>query len=239
MAKQLGLKQVFRQAGAVHRHQRPVGARAGFVNRLGNQFLAGAGLAQQQHRGLRRRNARHQRQHVLKGRRPPDQPLGRRLPLRHPQSLHFFDEKSLFPFGIQQRCQLDVDVLLALGRVVQVQHTLALAGSAGLRQRARLTGLVTRHVEVVRHLVAGAPDHALHRTELLPVSRIRRQDAVLQVKQNVRLAQAFKVGHQFGQWLHGGSLVSLTGSLCLNWQFLPNMAVNFLPPPGGYRIDCA
>ena len=60
MAKQLGLKQVLGQAGAIHRHQGALGARTSLVHCTGNQFLAGARLAQQQHRGHGGRHARHQ-----------------------------------------------------------------------------------------------------------------------------------------------------------------------------------
>ena len=161
---------------------------------------------------------------MLKRRRPANQALHASLALRHPQGLHLLNEKGLFATGVEQGNQLNVDVLLALGRVVQVQHPLALPRLARPGQRAGLTRLVTRHIEVVRHLIAGAPHHALHRAELLAIRRIGRQNSVLGVKQNMGFGQALQVGHEFRQWLHGGSLCAVR-SLCPSWQSLPNLAV--------------
>jgi hypothetical protein len=152
-------------------------------------------------RWLRRADARHQFQHLLEGRRAADQALRRGLALRHAQRLHLLDEPGLLARGVAQRHEFDVDVGLALRRVVQVQHALALARFARARQRAALAGLVAGHAEVVRDLVAGAPHHRGLRAELAPVGRVGRHDAVLPVEQDVRLGQAFQVGHQLGQ--HG------------------------------------
>jgi hypothetical protein len=49
--------------------------------------------------------------------------------LGHAQRLHLLDEEGCSPVGVAQRHQFDVDVGLALRRVVQVQHTLALAAT--------------------------------------------------------------------------------------------------------------
>jgi hypothetical protein len=95
-------------------------------------------------------------------------------------------------------------------RVVQVQHTLALARFTRARQRAALARLVAGHAEVVRDLVAGAPDDRTLRAELAPVGRVGGQDPVLPVEQDVRLGQAFQVGHQFGQ--DGGHASGLAGA---------------------------
>ena len=95
MAEQLGLEQVFRQAGAVHRHQRAGGARTGLVHRASHQFLAGAGFALQQYGGHRWRDPCHQGQHVLKHGRTANQPLRCRLALGDTQGLHLLDEIGL------------------------------------------------------------------------------------------------------------------------------------------------
>ena len=56
VAEQLALEDVLAQRGAVQRHERLVLARAVLVDRLGDQFLAGAGLALDQHAGVGRRD---------------------------------------------------------------------------------------------------------------------------------------------------------------------------------------
>ena len=83
--------------------------------------------------------------------------------------------------------------------VVQVQHPFPLTGLARPRQRAGFTRLITRHRKVVRHLITGAPHHAALGTELTAVGGIRRENAVLRIKQDVRLGQALQVGHHFWQ----------------------------------------
>jgi hypothetical protein len=166
-----------------------------------HQFLAGAGFTQQQHGGLRWRHAGHQGQHALKSRSAPNQALRMGLSMGHLQGLHAFHEEGLFAVGIAQRRQLDIDVFLALGRVVQVQYSFALARFTRLYQGAGLACLVARHMEMVRHLVAGAPHDATLGAELAPIRRIGGQDAVLRVEQDVWLGQALQVGNQFGQRL--------------------------------------
>ncbi|MNC86478.1 hypothetical protein D3C83_21450 [compost metagenome] len=52
MAEQLGLEQRLGQAGAVDGDERPVGAAAAAVNRVGDQFLTGAALAGDEHLGV-------------------------------------------------------------------------------------------------------------------------------------------------------------------------------------------
>jgi len=121
VAEELALEQGFRQAGAVHHHKGVGGTRAGRVHGLRHQFFASARLTQQQHAGLRRSDARHQFQHALKGRRAPDQALCCRLALRHAQGLHLMDEVGLLTTPVAQWHEFDVDVRLALGRVMQAR----------------------------------------------------------------------------------------------------------------------
>ncbi len=52
VAKELGLEQAWRERAAVDRVPRPRGARAGAVDRVGEQLLARAGLGQEHHRQL-------------------------------------------------------------------------------------------------------------------------------------------------------------------------------------------
>lgn len=50
VAEQLALQQVFRHGGAVDGHEGPAGAGGGVVHRVGKQLLAGARLADEEHR---------------------------------------------------------------------------------------------------------------------------------------------------------------------------------------------
>jgi hypothetical protein len=86
---------------------------------------------------------------------------------------------------------------------------------AGAQQRAGFTGLVTRHAEAVRHLITSAPDHTSVRAELAPVGRVGGQDAVLGVKQDMRLGQAFHKGHEFGQGFHGALFSDEAHAYCM------------------------
>ena len=57
MTEQLRFNKIFRESRAIHRHQRPCPTRGQVMQALGNQFLAGAALADQQHRSSERRGA--------------------------------------------------------------------------------------------------------------------------------------------------------------------------------------
>ena len=57
VAEQLAFHQLGGDGAAVHRHERPVAARAGVVNQVRDQFLAGAGLAIDMYRRLAARDA--------------------------------------------------------------------------------------------------------------------------------------------------------------------------------------
>ena len=67
MPEQFGLDQIFGKRGAVHRHQRPRPARRQMVEPLGDQFLARAALADDQHRAVERRGAARPLDRVEKG----------------------------------------------------------------------------------------------------------------------------------------------------------------------------
>ena len=76
MAEQFGLDQIFGQRGAVHRHQRPRPARRQMMQPLGNQLLAGAALADYQHRPVERRGTARPLDRVEKGEALPDELIG-------------------------------------------------------------------------------------------------------------------------------------------------------------------
>ena len=73
MAEQLAFEDAFGQAARVHGHHGLRSARRDGVQRLRHHFLAGAGLAGDQHVRVRRPHARDQLQHRLHGRRLGDQ----------------------------------------------------------------------------------------------------------------------------------------------------------------------
>ncbi len=86
VAEQFRLDQGLGQGGAVHRHQRPVPARREMVEALGDQLLAGAALADHQHRPVERRGAARPLDRVEEGGGLADQ-LGVAF---HPQTLGRF-----------------------------------------------------------------------------------------------------------------------------------------------------
>ena len=75
-AEQLAFQQRLRQRRAVQRHERAAGARAGVVDRLGHQFLAGAALAGDQHAHQAVADALHQPHHLLDFLPRADNPMG-------------------------------------------------------------------------------------------------------------------------------------------------------------------
>jgi hypothetical protein len=90
------------------------------------------------------------------------------------------DERGHVAARIEDRPQLDVDVLGAARRVVDVQHAIQAARFDRLLHRAVLARLVARHGVVMRHLEAMAP-HVLDagHAELPPVRAVRREDPVV------------------------------------------------------------
>ncbi|MCY1419192.1 hypothetical protein D9M71_347750 [compost metagenome] len=72
MAEQFRLEQGFRQRGAVQAHERLVGARRVVVDGAGDQLLAGAGLAEHQHRAVPLADPAHLVEHPAHRRRVAD-----------------------------------------------------------------------------------------------------------------------------------------------------------------------
>ena len=78
VAEQLAFQQVLGQGAAVDADERAAAARAEPVDGLGDQFLAGARLAQQQHRGVRLGHLPGEPIDILHGRAGADQARDRR-----------------------------------------------------------------------------------------------------------------------------------------------------------------
>ena len=93
--------------------------------------------------------------------------------------------------------------------MVQMHDPFALPGTQAALQGARFAGLVARHRVTMGNLVTGTPDHFALADPFHPIGFVGRQDAVIAVAKDMRLAQAFEKGHQFARgllWLgHGGA----------------------------------
>jgi len=68
MAKKFALNQIFRDGGAIHLDERRAGARAGAIERAGDQFFARAALALDQYGGLRMRHLADELAQIFHGR---------------------------------------------------------------------------------------------------------------------------------------------------------------------------
>src|SRR6266850_2987841 len=79
MPEQLALDQARGDCAAVHLHQRAVAAGAAVVNGAGDQLLAGSGLAEDEHAGIRRRHLLDLAERGAQGRARPDELLERML----------------------------------------------------------------------------------------------------------------------------------------------------------------
>ncbi len=197
--EQLALEQGLGQAGAIDHHEGMVGAPARLVHRVGDELLAGARLALQQHARIRRGDPRDQLEHRPKGLRLPDQAGVGAHAARHRERLHLLDEPGDLAAAVAHRRELDVHIRFAAGRVMQVQHTLALTRRQAARERAGLARAVARHGVVMGDVVAGAPDHRVAVAADLAVGGVGRDDAVVAPAQDVRLGQGIEEGNQLRQ----------------------------------------
>ncbi len=201
MTEQLAFEQRLGQTGAIDRDERPLGAAARIVDRLRDELLAGAGLALQHGRRIGRSNAGHLFEHAAKCRRAADQRMGVRLAVGSAERLHLLDEISDVALLGANRRQLDVDIGLAVRRMMQMQDALAASGSQAAFERTGLAGLVARGVVAVRHRIAGLPLQHLPSAELAAIGLIRRQDAVFGVAQDVGFGKGIEIRDQLCRWL--------------------------------------
>ena len=136
VAEQFALEQRFGHPRAVDRDERPVRAHARLVNGPGNQLLSGAGLAEQQHAGIRSGDTQDALEHGHEGRRATDQALRRRPAAGLANDTHGLDEVDDLPRVVADRRRFDIDVLLAARRVVKMQDALRRPGVETLPERA-------------------------------------------------------------------------------------------------------
>ena len=88
VAEQLAFQQALRDGGAVDGQERPVGPAAVVVESAGDQFLAGAALAEDQHVHVLRRDAADRLAHLLHDRRAADDLVARFLRRQHGGNVH-------------------------------------------------------------------------------------------------------------------------------------------------------
>ena len=118
VAEQLAFDERFRQRAAIDRDKRLAGARALVVNGAGDQFLAGAGLAQDEHGRLRGRNFGDQRANAIHAGRSADQPR-RAFDALQPalERAVLLRELALILHAAHQR--LDLDELARLREIIE------------------------------------------------------------------------------------------------------------------------
>ena len=141
MTEKLGLQEVRRDRGAVHRHEGALGALAGLVDHLGKQLLARAGLAEEEDGRVRGGDRTDLLDRMLQGRRGTD-------------------DLAEGEFPVEAGLQRD-DFLLGRPRLQPtLQHQLDLAqvdrlleepvGAAAHRRDGRLHVAVSRHHDTDR-----------------------------------------------------------------------------------------
>ena len=75
MTEKLAVDQVFRQSTAIHSDERSIFARRRKVNRVGDQLLAGPGLAEDEHGVVERRHLAHHLHYIAQPRITTDDPV--------------------------------------------------------------------------------------------------------------------------------------------------------------------
>ena len=196
--EEFALEEGLGEPGTVDGNEGAIRPPAGLVHGIGHQFLASAGFPQQQHAGPGRGHPGHQFQHAPEGRGTADEGVAPGLVPGHPQALHLFHEAENLPPGIEDRGELDIDVLLAMGRVVEMQHPFPLAGRKAGCQGARLPGLIAGDLVAVGHGVAGLADH-LAPPATLAIARIGGQDAIVAATEDMGFGEILQVGDELGQ----------------------------------------
>ena len=119
------------------------------MDRARNQFLAGAGFAEEQDGDVGRRRANDQLQHPLERRRAANQPVRGDPAARVAHGLERFDEVTDAPVAIPDRRRLDIDMLLAARGVVEVQHALRRTGGLAVSEGTGFAGLIAGHLDAV------------------------------------------------------------------------------------------
>ncbi len=110
VAEQFRFEQVFRQRSAVEAHVRAVGARRMVVDGVGDEFLAGAGFATQQDRGVPFGDHAHLVEHPAHRRRTADDVVEAVLVAhRAAQAVALVGDGFLFPLDIQRQADALAD----------------------------------------------------------------------------------------------------------------------------------
>ncbi|MNH07207.1 hypothetical protein D3C72_1917760 [compost metagenome] len=98
---------------------------------------------------------------------------------------------------IQDRAQLNVNVLRPAWCVMNMQHAFRRAAVPGLAHRAQLTGLIAWHRIVMGNPMTFTADRrlAFHR-ELSSIGSIGGEDVVVGIQHDGRLSVVFEIRHQ-------------------------------------------
>lgn len=149
VTEQLAVEQGVGQARTLDDDEGAAGAIARLMHGTCKQLLAGPGLAQQQHRQHRWAHPLHCSQRGIEGRRPADQAIGAWAGGGMAHGAQPLDKGDNLARLIQDRSQLDIDMLLAARRVMDVQHPVGALEFERTLHRAMLAGLVAGHLVVV------------------------------------------------------------------------------------------
>ena len=216
VAEQFALEQIVRQARAIDDHERPALTPAGLVHGMRKQLLAGARFAQQQHRQMRRSHALHPGKRLVERLRLPHQqrpPRARRSVSQRVQTLDIGDDLAAL---VEDGPQLHIHMLRPARRVMHMQHAIRCLVRTRLRHGAMLARLIAGHVVAMRDAKAFLPrKRPILGAELLPIRGIAREDGVVGIEHDHRLALAFQ---KRNQRLHLQHLRD--GLRRLGWQFL-------------------
>jgi hypothetical protein len=169
------------------------------MHRLSHQFLAGAGLTLQQHRGFGGRHAQNLGQHAVEAWGTPHHSLRRRLSGGLFDHLHGLDEIQQLPVLAANRCRLHGHMLLAARRVMQVQHAPGLTALLTQTQWTGFARLITGHGEVVGDLITVTAGHWMILAEFAAVGPVGGNDAVARIHDDAGLGLAVEEGEQLGQ----------------------------------------
>ena len=172
MAEQFAFDQIFRQCAAVDRHERHFGPQALIVHRPGDQFLARAGFAEDQHGRVGRRNLGDQPADLLHFLRIADQIRRAFEPFQPLLERPILVGQFAF-FGHAQEHGLQIDQLAGLGEIIE--HALPKRGNGRFQRRLageddglgvgrkllrpgdHVDAVQTRHVEIDEDAVVGVP----------------------------------------------------------------------------------
>ena len=236
VAEQLGLQHLAGQRAAVDRHERPLGPRRALVDGAGHQLLAGAALAEHQHRGLRRRHPLDHPHHLVHLGAAGDEAAEGPGPGRvGPERDVVAQELALLGRLADQHLQLldlgglgqvvvgsELHRLDGRGHFLEARHDDHLGMLGDLLQLAQdLDAFLLRHLHVQDHHVVGILAHAPQRG-LAVADALGLQAPPAQLAHDEITQVVLVVGHQHADLLHAGSttrkMLPLPRCVCISMR---------------------